>query len=95
MDYCSIFEMSLDKAIKSGKEHRKPYYKSESFDTTCRPHGGCPWCYGNRMHKHRRNADAYNDMLDNALEKIDRMSIDDFEHECIEAGYTPTRKNIE
>lgn len=36
--------MSLDKAIKRGKEHRKHYYRSLTFDTTCRPHGSCPWC---------------------------------------------------
>ena len=43
--------MSLDKAIKFKKEKRKPYYDAGRFDTTCRPHGGCPWCYDNRMHK--------------------------------------------
>ncbi len=42
--------MSLDKAIKSGKEHRKPYYKSGKFDKTCRPGGSCPWCRSNREH---------------------------------------------
>lgn len=55
--------LSLDKGIEHGKEHRKPYYKSGAFDLSCRPHGGrgrkrdaraCPWCYGNRMHKHKR-----------------------------------------
>lgn len=46
--------MSLDKAIKHGKEKRKPYYKSGRFDKTCRSHGGCPYCYGNKMHKHRK-----------------------------------------
>lgn len=43
--------MALDKAIKHGKEHRKPYYGSKAFDATCRNHGGCPWCEGNRKHK--------------------------------------------
>jgi len=46
--------MSLDKAIKHGKEHRRPYYRSGKFDRTCRPHGGCPYCLLNRMHRHRR-----------------------------------------
>lgn len=44
----------LDKAIQHGKEYRKPYYRSARYDKTCRPHGGCPYCYDNRMHKHRR-----------------------------------------
>ena len=42
--------MSLNKAIQSGKEHRKQYRKSKAFDKTCRNHGGCPYCEGNRKH---------------------------------------------
>lgn len=40
--------MSLDKAIKSGKEKRKPYRKAKSVASSCRNHGGCPWCERNR-----------------------------------------------
>lgn len=40
--------MSLDRAIDSGKEHRKPYRGSKAFDHTCRNHGSCEWCKGNR-----------------------------------------------
>ena len=44
--------MALDKAIASGKEHRKPYYKRcEQIDPSCRNHGGCPWCEANRQHQ--------------------------------------------
>lgn len=43
--------MSLDKAIKSGKEHRKPYRGAKSIDCTCRNHGSCEWCRENRTHK--------------------------------------------
>ena len=46
-------KMSLDKAIKSGKEHRKPYRGSKRIDVTCRNHGSCPWCKENRQHKFR------------------------------------------
>lgn len=42
-------DMSLDKSISSGKEHRKPYRGSKSVDKTCRNNGGCPWCEGNRL----------------------------------------------
>ena len=45
--------MSLDKAIKHGNEHRKPYTGSKAIDGTCRNHGGCPWCEENRKHKFR------------------------------------------
>lgn len=46
--------MSLDKAIKHGKEKRRPYRGSQAFDSTCRPHGGgnrwaCPWCERARL----------------------------------------------
>lgn len=43
--------MSMIKAIKHGKEHRKLYYGSKAVDRTCRNHGGCPWCEENRMYK--------------------------------------------
>jgi len=51
--------MGLEKAIFYGKEHRRPYYDSRRFDTSCRNHGGktkkrehgeCPWCKSNRLH---------------------------------------------
>lgn len=50
--------MSLDKGIRSGKEHRAPYYRSGKFDLTCRPHGGCPWCLSNRSHSHLKRQAA-------------------------------------
>ncbi len=51
--------MSLDKAIAYGKEHRRPYRRSQRFDVTCRPHGfgrayPCPWCEANRLHADRK-----------------------------------------
>ena len=45
--------MSLNKRIESGKEHRKPYRGSKNFDYSCRNHGGCPWCEGNRLYNDR------------------------------------------
>lgn len=45
--------MSLDKAIKHGKEHRKPYRGAKATDCTCRNHGSCPWCRQNRLFKFR------------------------------------------
>lgn len=43
--------MSLNKAIKHGKEKRKPYTGGKAVDHTCRNHGGCPACLSNRLHK--------------------------------------------
>ena len=45
--------MSLDKAIKHGKEKRKPYTGSKAIFASCRNHGGCPFCEENRRHKMR------------------------------------------
>ena len=45
--------MSLDQGVIHGKEHRSKYYKSERFDSGCRPHGSCPWCEGRRLNKKR------------------------------------------
>lgn len=46
--------MSLDKAIKHGKEHRKPYYKTKAIDPSCRNHGSCEVCKGNRLYKFKK-----------------------------------------
>lgn len=45
--------MSNDKAIKSGKEHRKPYRGAKAADAWCRNHGYCWICRKNRLHKER------------------------------------------
>lgn len=45
--------MSLDKAIEHKKEKRKPYRGSKAFAPSCRNHGTCTFCEGNRKHKFR------------------------------------------
>lgn len=40
--------MSLDKAIKYHKEHRKPYRGSKSFDPHCRNNNLYSYCRNNR-----------------------------------------------
>lgn len=46
----------LDKAIAHGKEHRRQYRRSDSrgVDLSCRNHGSCPYCTGNRTYKNRK-----------------------------------------
>lgn len=46
--------MSLDKAIKHNKEHRKIYHGSKAIDPSCRNHGDCPICQGNRQYKNTK-----------------------------------------
>ena len=49
--------MSLNKAIKHGKEKRKPYRGGKSVSRHCENHGGrrhqweCTWCKGNRTYQ--------------------------------------------
>lgn len=42
--------MGLEKAIEHGKEKRKPYKGAKAVDYSCRNHGTCEWCRGNRTH---------------------------------------------
>ena len=60
--------MALDKAIKSGKEHRKPYRGAKAVDSTCRNHGSCPWCLGNRLNKYKQ------------MDKLSKKEIADFQN---------------
>ena len=55
--------MSLDKAIEYGKEHRKDYRGSKRIDKTCRNHGGCDYCKGNRLYSTKKSMETYKDKL--------------------------------
>lgn len=56
--------MGLEKAIKSGKEHRKMYRDGKAVSYHCRNHGGkrhknrnpwqCEYCLGNRLYQSRK-----------------------------------------
>ena len=48
--------MGFDKAIRFGKEFRKPYRRAKAIDPTCRNHGGCPYCENQRLFRHRKAA---------------------------------------
>ena len=70
--------MSLDKAIKHGKERRKGYRergKPGGFDVSCRPHGGgraypCPHCERNRLVWRLRQDAAERAALDDLREPL-------------------------
>lgn len=55
--------MSLDKAIKYGKEKRKEYKGAKSIDKTWRNHGSCEWCSGNRKYSNNKKLDHTNYLL--------------------------------
>lgn len=42
--------MSFNKAIQSGKEHRKPYRGAKAIDPACRNHGSDSYMVKNRLH---------------------------------------------
>ena len=50
--------MGLEKAITSGKEHRKPYHGAKAVRFNCRNHGACDYCKGNRLYSTRRREAA-------------------------------------
>lgn len=57
--------MSLDKAIKYGKEYRKPYTGGKKYFNSCRNRGNCAFCMGNRLHKFR---DKHPETMEEAIE---------------------------
>lgn len=61
--------MSLAKAIKHGKEHRKEHRGAARYVRSCRCNGGCDYCKSNRMHsinKAKAKAD-YREESDDAI----------------------------
>ena len=60
--------MSLYQSIVHGKEHRNKFYlNSNKFcSKSCRNHGTCDWCQGNRLYNQKR------DML-----KVDYQELED------------------
>lgn len=46
--------MGMEKAIASGKEHRKEYYGAQAVDKTCRCGGSCVRCRNNRLYKNKK-----------------------------------------
>ena len=50
--------MSLNKAIESGKEKRRPYSGAKAVDCTCRNHGSCSWCRKNRLYQRLKVIEA-------------------------------------
>jgi len=46
--------MAFDNQLGKGKDWRKPYYRSKSFDRTCRNHGSCEYCANSRTFNSKR-----------------------------------------
>lgn len=50
--------MSLDKAIKYGKEKRKQYEGGKAFFKSCRNHGDCKRCKNDRLYNQMRDEES-------------------------------------
>jgi hypothetical protein len=62
--------MSLDKAIRFKKENREEYRKAKAFDTSCRNHGGCEYCTGNRLRSNRLRRIIADEQVDEYMRGI-------------------------
>jgi len=60
--------MSLEKSIKSGKEHRTPYRGAKSVSASCCNHGDDDWSMSDRTFNYdkkiRKSISNYNDYID-------------------------------
>lgn len=66
--------MSLDKAIKHGKEHRKEYRGGKAIAYTCRNHGGCIWCENNRRHKYlKKMQETISELVSEMEEELEEV----------------------
>lgn len=63
--------MSFDKEYPNRKDWRKPYRGSKRFDRTCRCHGGCKYCEGNRTYTAKRDLEAAGQQLNAPQEPED------------------------
>lgn len=55
--------MSFDKAIEHKKTKRKQYRGAKLVDCSCRNHGGCPWCEGNRLYGDKVREEEFREKL--------------------------------
>ena len=53
--------MGMEKAIASGKEHRKEYRGAKAIDATCRNRGSCKYCELNRLYQRRKAEQGMNE----------------------------------
>ena len=54
------------------RTYKRPYTKSKRFDKSCRCHGGCGWCEGNRTIQTKKVKVKIFDGLKEALEDVIR-----------------------
>lgn len=55
--------MTLDKAIKYGKEKRKPYRGAKAVDRSCCNHGNDDWSKSDRLYKNTKRLQRMDDKM--------------------------------
>lgn len=95
--------MSLDKAIASGKEHRKQYRGAKRVDKSCRNHGNhghgpgnqCPHCLGDRMHNTKMKEEKVKDEMAHAFDESSDYCEGCLDHECLNCPFNTAVANCE
>ena len=70
---------------------RKAYTKSKRFDKSCRNHGGCPYCEGNRLHKHRKQPTVEQELKQIGIQQNWLMHLPDTEEIISSSFIIPTK----
>ena len=55
-----VEEMSFDKFYPNRKDWRSQYRGAASFDSSCRPHGSCPFCLRKRTYREAKEIERMN-----------------------------------
>lgn len=58
------------------KDRRRQFKGAKCVDPTCRNHGGCPWCTGNRTHADVARRQAADEQLTDYEELDDNLDKD-------------------
>ena len=62
---------------------KQPYRKSKAIDPSCRSHGGCPVCLGNRQHANNKRLEAARQGVIDAAKARGNTDIENIQQELI------------
>jgi len=63
------------------RTRKKPYTGAKRFDSTCRCHGGCSFCEGNRKHSSMKRLKV------DSLKKLRSAELEEYEEEKYEEEF--------
>ena len=59
------------------KDWRRPYRDSRAVDASCRSHGSCDWCVGNRTRTRRRGEQSAREAIEEFSDMVKFQDVDD------------------